>query len=107
MLIESRTIDILYITETWLESTILDRFIAIPVYNVFRHDKGRGGGSCIYVRDDLEVKQIETNVNREVGLGIEDVWIIVQCRKLPSFIVGCVYRHSKALSFNYLLESFR
>ena len=109
LLIESRSIDILCITETWLESTILDRFIAIPGYNVFRHDKGRGGGSCIYVRDDLEVKQIETNVNREVGLGIEDVWIIVQCRKLPSFIVGCVYRHPKApaLSFNYLLESFR
>ena len=60
-----------------LNKTILDRFIGIPGYNIFRHDKGRGGGACIYVRDYLEVKRIETNVNREVGLDIEDVWIIV------------------------------
>ena len=45
------------------------------IYNVFRHDRGRGGGACIYVRDDLEVKQIKTNVIREVGSDIEDVWI--------------------------------
>ena len=40
---------------------------------------------------------------------MEDVWIKVQCRKLPSFIVGCIYRHPKAPkeSFTYLEESFR
>lgn len=109
LLIESRNIDILCIAETWLEPNILDRFIEIPGFNVFRHDKGRGGGACIYVRDDFKVEQIDTNVNREVGLEVEDLWIRVQCRKLPSFIIGCVYRHPKApaTSFNYLLESFR
>ena len=68
-----------------------------------------GGGACIYVRDDLEVKIFNTDVHREDDLDIEDIWITVQCRKLPSFIVGCIYRHPKAPahSFNYLLESFR
>ena len=109
LLTESRNIDILCITETWLDSNILDSFISIPGFNIFRHDKGRGGGACIYVRDDLHVKILETNINKDHEIKIEDVWLTVQARKLPSFIVGCVYRHPKAhvQSFNYLTEVFR
>ncbi len=29
-------------------------------------------------------------------VGIEDVRVTVQCRKLPSIIIGCMYRHPKA-----------
>ncbi len=28
--------------------------------------------------------------------GVEDVWLSIQVRKLPSIIVGSVYRHPKA-----------
>ena len=109
LLMVTRSVDILCISETWLESNVLDKFINIEGFNVFRHDRGRGGGACIYVRDDLEVKVFNIDVHREDDLDIEDIWITVQCRKLPSFIVGCIYRHPKAPahSFNYLLESFR
>ena len=33
----------------------------------------------------------------------------VQCRKLPSLIIGCIYRHPKApnITFEYLLDVFR
>ena len=109
LLMVSRSVDILCVAETWLESNVLDKYININGFNVFRHDRGRGGGVCIYVRDDLEAKPLNVNVQREDGLDIEDLWITVQCRKLPSFIIGCIYRHPKAPvdSFNYLLESFR
>ncbi len=41
--------------------------------------------------------------------GVEDVGVTVQCRKLPSIIVGCVYRHPKApsASFNYMQAMFK
>ena len=41
--------------------------------------------------------------------GIEDLWLTIQCRKLPSIIIACIYRHPKttADSFEYLLDCFR
>ncbi len=41
--------------------------------------------------------------------GIEDVWVTVQCRKLPAIIIGCIYRHPKApvATFDYIQEIFR
>ena len=40
---------------------------------------------------------------------IEDLWLSIQCRKLPSFIIGCVYRHPHApvSSFSYLSNIFK
>ena len=44
------------------------------------------------------------NVTTDRPEGVEDVWVTVQCRMLPSVIVGCLYRHPKALaqSFDYI-----
>ncbi len=41
--------------------------------------------------------------------GVEDVWGQIQCRKLPTIIIGCVYRHPKGLppSFGYIKEVFK
>ena len=102
-----RKIDILCISETWLLEDIPDKFIQIPNFNVFRHDKGRGGGTCIFVRDDLKVKQLCTGIENHPY--IEDLWINVQYKKLPSFIIGCIYRHPHASvdSFNYLSDIFK
>ena len=47
--------------------------------------------------------------NLEKNADIEDIWITVQCRKLPSIIIGTVYRHPHALvdSLDYLSEIFK
>ena len=39
---------------------------------------------------------------------VEDLWMTVQYKKFPSFILGCVYRHPHALkeSFEYLFDIF-
>ena len=43
------------------------------------------------------------------GAGVEDERVTVQCRKLPAIIVGCAYRHPKALvaSFDYIEDVFK
>ena len=44
--------DIVCIVESWLGHDVRDQEIAIPNYNIFRHDQNRhGGGILIYVKD--------------------------------------------------------
>ncbi len=74
---------------------------------MFRCDNGRGAGVCIYVESALNPSVINVDVPRQAG--VEDVWVKVQCRKLPSITIGCVYRHPKAItqSFDYIQDVFR
>ena len=106
-MLHQENIDILCICETWLDSSIDNKFIKISKFNVIRYDAGRGSGACIYIREDLNFSVIDTGVDKLEG--VEDVWIQVQHRKFPSFITGCVYRHPKALvaSFQYMSDVFR
>ncbi len=98
--------DILCVSESWLTEDVSDQHIALPDFNVYRRDKGRGGGVCIYVRNICTVSVIDVTIDRVEG--IEDLWLTVQCRKLPSLIIGCMYRHPHANSFtfDYILDVF-
>ena len=102
-----RDIDVLCIGETWIEPNIEDSHLSIPGYKIFRCDYGRGGGVCVYVKSDLSATLI--NLDTAKVPGIEDLWITVQSRKLPSVIIGCIYRHPKSPSstFDILLDKFR
>ena len=51
LLIEERSIDVLCVIEIWLLPHTPDNFINAPNFKVFRCDKGRGAGACIYVRN--------------------------------------------------------
>lgn len=51
LLVKEKKIDVLCISETWLCNNIPNEHIDIPEYIVYRCDKGRGGGVCIYIRD--------------------------------------------------------
>lgn len=104
LLIVDRNIDILCITETWLVPNVPNRLVNIQGYKLFRCDGGQGGGSCIYIRNSLSCVQVK--VDLPICEGIQDVWVKVQLRKLPSFIVGAMYRHPHALvdSFDYVYD---
>ena len=106
LLVNERNPDILCVTETWLTQYVLDQYIAIPNFSVYRHDKGSGGGVCIYVKDFFTVTPI--NVNIDPIEGVENLWLTVQCRKLPSIIRGCLYRHphSNSHSYDYITNVF-
>ena len=105
-MIVERKIDILCVSETWLLPNINNELIDISEFRVFRRDRGRGGGVCIYVRSDFQARELFTNNPNNIE--VEDVWLVVQYRKFPSFIVGVVYRHPHAqnASFDYLAEIF-
>ena len=104
LIILNSKIDILCISETWLEQNIPDRFVNIDGYTLFRKDGGRGGGTCMYVKNCL--KGVEMKFNHPACQGIEDVWVKIQMKKLPSIIVGAMYRHPHATSdsFDYIHE---
>ena len=93
-------------SETWLLPTTHSKLINIPGYTDYRCDGGRGGGVIMYVKTIFNVTVLKTNLEK-VPL-IEDIWLVIQSHKFPSFIVGCVYRHPHAPSnsFNYLFDAF-
>ena len=70
-------------------------------------DRDIGGGVCTYIKDHLKVNPINLDITSIDG--IEDLWISVQCRKLPSIIIGCIYRHpnSTNATFDYLKQIFK
>ena len=95
------------VCETWLDTSTNDKFVNIHNFSIVRCDAGKGAGACIYVRDDLNVSVIDTGVDKFDD--VEDVWLKIQHKKFPSLIIGCVYRHPKALaaSFTYMSEVFK
>ncbi len=58
------------------------------------------------MRNFLTVAPI--NVNIELIEGVENLWLTVQCRKLHSVIIGCIYRHPHAYSnaYDYIADVF-
>ena len=98
-LLKTRNIDILCITETWLESNIKDCLVTISDYAIFRCDLSSGGGVCVYVRDNLSAKLIKSDYSQIPGM--EEIWLNIQYKYFPSLILGCVYRHPKASHNTY------
>ncbi len=98
----------LCVSETWLLPNIPDQLINLPDFNVFRCEKGRGGGACIFVQNSLSVTTQPSHTENLIP-GVEDVWVTVQHRRFSSVIVGCIYRHPKAPreSFDYIQDKLR
>ena len=107
LLTKNRNVDVLCVSESWLLPDLLDAYVNIPGYESFRCDSGRGGGVCIYIKNVLSAKSINLSVPKQVG--IEDLWVTVQCRKLPAIVIGCMYRHPKAsaTTFEYIQDVFK
>ena len=104
LLVRERNLDVLCISETWLLPHTPDRFVHIPHFNIFRCDDGKGGGVCVYVADPISACKVQTNFAKCPG--VEDLWIQIQVQKLPSIILGVIYRHPHALnnSFDYISD---
>ena len=66
--------DVICVSESWLDNSILDTDIHIPNYSVFRKDRNRhGGGVLIYVTDSLSaVRRLDLE-----HIDVESVWIEV------------------------------
>ena len=91
-IIEVNNIDIIGITETWLDSSIGNGEIHIPGFSLHRLDRSghRGGGVCIicrlYCRDSIPARprcDLETD-------STELAWLEIGSKK--KFLFGCIYR---------------
>lgn len=83
-------LDVVGVTETWLDERMDDDSLYFPGYNFFRRDRGsRGGGVGMYVRDDLRATRVLEDFH--LVAGVELIWVSVNIGKLP-LLVGVVYR---------------
>ena len=83
---------ILGVSETWLNSTVLDAEISISKYNTYRKDRdGRGVDVMVYVPDRCRCRQRPDLEEEEV----EIVWLEPHMRKRV-FLLGNIYRPPRA-----------
>ncbi len=63
--------DILCVSETWLLPHTPNIHYHVLGYSVVQCDKGRGGGTCVYIKDTLVTKVIDCGT--EWPKGMEDI----------------------------------
>ena len=84
----SEDVQIICVTESNLNSSVVDAEVAIPNFNIFREDRKtntRHGGSIMYVHSSLKVERLDWFKNQES---------LAVCIKTDLFdvIVVCIYR---------------
>lgn len=90
--INNKTVDILTLSETWLDSTVEDSEIALPGFNCVRKDrtglKEGYGGVAIYLHERLPYR-----VREDVNSGDNEcLWIEITRSKCKPTIICCAYR---------------
>ena len=87
-------IDVLCVSETWLDSEIGEQSVQIPAFHFYRKDRKDklGGGVGIYVRDGLDFKPAKKLNN---DFDVESYWGILKFKK-NEFLVCSMYRPPSA-----------
>ena len=92
-LVKSHKIDVLTMSETWLNSSVTNGEIAIDDYKIFRQDRlhKKGGGVCAFVKKVLKVTIINelTNISES---NFQQLWIKLQNKKMKTIIICVIYR---------------
>ena len=84
----AHSVDVMCVTETFLDETITSSRIAMPGFKTFRLDRpSHGGGVVIYASNSVRVKR---RADLEC-LGTELLFAEV-CSRSSSCLVGCLYR---------------
>ena len=93
-------VDVVCITETWLQSHIPDSVVAINGYNLIRRDRRDviHGGVCMYIKASIPFTILEDL--EDESCSFEVLWIKLRPFRLPrgisSIIAGVVYHPPKA-----------
>ena len=90
------------VSETWLDSTVMDSEIKIDNYVLSRGGRNRnGGGVCANVRADIAFK---TRLDLRCD-DLQSVWIELLLPKTKPILTGVVYRPPNQMNFYDLLEN--
>lgn len=87
-LMTERNLDILCISDTCLhvDMPMISAFISIPKFSVYICDAGRGKGICMCVGVPLKTHEIFAATAKSTD--VEDSWVTVHSKMLPSLIEG-------------------
>lgn len=89
-LVLKNDLDIMCVSETWLNKDVPSDVVNIPNYSFFRMDRvSRGGGVGIYVRNDLIVAQALND--SEPIEGVEHIWVELKTGA-DRLLIGVIYR---------------
>lgn len=92
------TVNLVAVTETWLNEDIDDNLVSISGYNIFRKDRSyrRGGGVSVYLSENIPAKR-RTDLESDA---FECLWLWLRPTRLPrplSGIAVCVVYHPPGL----------
>lgn len=91
--------DIVGITETWLNSSVLNDSIHIDNYTIARRDRDtRGGGVAFYIHNSLNFTLLHSSLN------IEQIWIQLSFHSIK-YAFGCIYNPNR-LHLDNFFEDF-
>ena len=84
--------DIIVLSETWIDYTIMDNEVLIEGYSVHRKDHNhQGGGIAILACDYLCTKPF--SASNGLNTSTESIWLEVSYKTFPSILLlGCCYR---------------
>ena len=90
LMLHMKSIDILAITETWLDNSWSDNELVITGYNLFRRDRkaSQGGGIIIYIHNSLSAER-RSDLESEL---IEQISIEFKQFKCAPILLSCIYR---------------
>ncbi|XP_072040364.1 uncharacterized protein [Amphiura filiformis] len=94
--------DVIGVTESWCNSTIMDSEAAFDNYVMFRLDKdspsGRGGGVILYIHESLSaVACHEINNSNDFN---SSVWCLIELERNEKLLVGLCYRSPNSTDQN-------
>ena len=91
---------VLALSETWLDTSVIDAEIHLPGYSLFWFDRNRrGGGIAVYCVNSLPCSLLNRGVTPS---GAEFLWLSVASGSFhPSLAVGCFYRPPGAPSQSF------
>ncbi len=106
-LVKSHKIDVLTMSETWLNSTVTNGEIAIDDYKIYRLDRlhKKGGGVCVFAKKVLKVT-ILNELTSTSESNFQQLWIKLQNKKMKTIIICVTYRPPDC-PLNCIQDDFR
>ena len=77
-------VEVICITESWLNTSVVDSMISLSNFIQFRNDRtySCGGGVCIYIKEEIYCRRLEHFEDP----AIESLWLLLRPKRLPRSI---------------------
>ena len=100
-------VEVICITESWLNTSVVDSMISLSNFIQFRNDRtySCGGGVCIYIKEEIYCRRLEHFEDP----AIESLWLLLRPKRLPrsiSALLLAVIYHTTSSGANENFELY-